>query len=175
MPMETIKNPSVEDFNKIFKINVPLKGLLKMDRSVLEGFYKIGYHYNRGGDPLRAMRYFRLLCMLDPLNPKYSLALAMGLHHLKQYKEAAMMYLLTAAHDPKNPIPWFYLSDCYFRTKSISEGIGALNIVVAIVDEDSEHLYLKRRAEIILKNNDYENLFETTNEETLAWEEEKEE
>ncbi len=136
----------------IFKGKLPLKETLKMGDDVLEGLYSVGYQYNQTGHALRALKYFRLLCFLDPKNPKYSLALAMVLHQQEQYEQAAMMYLVATLYDSRNPIPWFHLSDCYYKLGKHLDAYHSLQHLVSIVDDSPMHQNLKERTLYILKN-----------------------
>lgn len=138
------------NLEEVFKLDVPLKDFLKMDQDALESFYSTGYHYARSGDNLRAMRYFRLLCMLDPLNPKYKLALAMALHRSGEYTKAAMVYLMTTINNPIDPTPWFYLYDCYTHLNDSLGAYTSLQIVIKLASEDPNYLPYKQKAEIIL-------------------------
>ena len=79
----------------------------------MESFYTEGYRLYQSGRYDDAIKMFRFLGLLDPTRVRYWLGMAACMHQKKCYPEAAMLYQLCGMADPTDPIPYFYMGDCY--------------------------------------------------------------
>ena len=70
------------------------KQALNIGDDTMEAIYSQGYNLYNQGKYKDASYIFRLLMLLDYLTPKYILGLAACLHRLKDFKNAANVYLL---------------------------------------------------------------------------------
>src|SRR5574338_1356966 len=101
---ETLKNV-LED---ALKKGIMPKTALSINDETMEAIYTQGYNLYNQGKFKEASYIFRLLMLLDFTTPKYVLGLAASAHRLKDYTNAANLYLLCAALDPTNPLPQFH-------------------------------------------------------------------
>jgi len=136
------------------KKGVMPKTALQINDETMEAIYTQGYNLYGQGKFKDASFVFRLLMLLDFTTPKYVLGLAACAHRLKDFPNAANLYLLCAALDPKNPLPHFHAADCYLQMQQPIMASFSLNMAVGAAGEQKQYTLVKERAALMKKTLD---------------------
>jgi type III secretion system low calcium response chaperone LcrH/SycD len=147
---EQIGKEKKEEMEKITK-DVLHKGLspksaMGLSDAMVEGMYGQGYRLYNNGKYKDSSEIFRLLIMLDPTDPRYTMGLAACMHMQKEYKAAINTYGLCGILDSKNPVPHYHASDCYVQMKDPFSAIISLEMAVKRAGDKAEFASLKDRA-----------------------------
>jgi type III secretion system low calcium response chaperone LcrH/SycD len=126
------------------------KTALQINDETMEAIYTQGYNLYNQGKFKESSYIFRLLMLLDFTTPKYVLGLAACAHRLKDYPNAANLYLLCAALDPTNPLPHFHSADCYLQLKMPTTALFSLGMAITAAGNQSQYALVKDRA-ILMK------------------------
>lgn len=125
------------------------KTALRLGDDTMEAIYGQGYNLYNQGKYKEASYVFRLLMMLDYLTPKYSMGLAACLHRMKDYKNAANTYLLSATLDTSNPMPHYHAADCYMQLGVKIAAIFSLNLAIQAAGSQPQYSVIKERATLM--------------------------
>ena len=125
------------------------KTALRIGDETMEAMYAQGYNLYNQGKYKEASYAFRLLMLLDYLTPKYVLGLAACLHRLKDYKNAANIYLLCGTLDSKNPLPHYHAADCYIQLGALPLAVFSLDVAMVSAGEQSQYSIIKERARLM--------------------------
>ena len=91
--------------SKMTKQGTSPKDAMGVNSTYLENIYSQAYRLYNTGKYSEATHLFRLLILLNAMEPKYTLGLAACSHMLKDYNTAIQLYTLSSTLDPQNPIP----------------------------------------------------------------------
>lgn len=127
------------------------KTALKINDEAMEAVYTQGYNLYGQGKYKEASHVFRLLMLMDFTTPKYVLGLAACAHRLKDYENAANLYVLCSTLDPKNPLPHFHAADCYLQVKLPTIALLSLNVAIKTAGDQSQYNLIKERAMLMQK------------------------
>lgn len=127
------------------------KEALKIGDDAMEAIYSQGYTLYNQGKYKDASYVFRLLMLLDYLTPKYILGLAACYHRLKEYKNAANIYLLCGTLDTTNPLPHYHAADCYLQLETPELAIFSLGLAITAAGDQPQFAVIKERA-TLMKN-----------------------
>ncbi len=134
------------------KTGVLPKEALGFNDAKVEAIYGQAYRlYNTGRYP-EAIELFRLLIGLDSAEPRYTLGLAACFHMMKEYENAAKIYLVAAMLDPENPVPNFHASDCYIQMKDPASAVLFLEMAMDRAGSKPEYQVLKDRAKLTIES-----------------------
>ena len=133
------------------KKGVMPKTALQITDETMEAIYTQGYNLYSQGKFKDASFVFRLLMLMDFTTPKYVLGLAACGHRLKDYANAANLYLLCAALDPSNPLPHFHAADCYLQMQKPIIASFSLNMAIKAAGEQKQYTLVKERATLMKK------------------------
>ena len=125
------------------------KTALKLDDMVMEAIYAQGYTLYNHGKYKEASYIFRLLMLLDFTTPKYVLGLAACLHRMKDYTNAANLYMIVAGLEPTNPLPHFHATDCYLQLNAPGLATISLGMAITAAGEQVQYKLIKERAELM--------------------------
>lgn len=141
--------PSEADLDRmrkdIFEKNMLPKDAIGIPENVMEGIYAQAYRLYNSGVYHDAAQLFRLLVMLNALEPKYVLGLAACHHLLAQYDNALMTYSIVASLSPKDPMPNYHASDCYLRLGMKELALEQLQAALSKCGDDTHNTTLKNR------------------------------
>lgn len=126
------------------------KQALNLGDDTMEAIYSQGYTLYNQGRYKEASYVFRLLMLLDYLTPKYILGLAASLHRLKDFKNAANIYLLCGTLDTNNPLPHYHAADCYMQLDIPELAVFSLGLAISAAAEQPQYAVIKERA-ILMK------------------------
>lgn len=123
-----------------------------MTNEMVEGIYGQAYRLYNTGKYQDAAQLFRLLVMVNPTDPKFTLGLAACLHLLKEFKNAIEIYTVCSILDQDSPIPLFHASDCYLQVQDKLAAMMALEMAVKRAGSKPEFQTLKDRASMTAKS-----------------------
>ncbi len=122
------------------------KQALNIGDDTMEAIYSQGYNLYNQGKYKDASYIFRLLMLLDYITPKYLLGFAACLHRLKDFKNAANVYLLCGTLDTTNPLPHYHAADCYLQLESPELAIFSLDLSINAAADQPQYSVIKERA-----------------------------
>lgn len=138
--------------NKMLLQGIAPKEALGVSDSYLENIYAQAYRLYNTGKYAEAIHLFRILIMLNAMEPKYMLGLAACFHMLKEYQNAIQMYTMCTALDPKNPLPHYHSSDCFLQLQDFLSAMLCLELTVERADNKPEYAKMKERAQMSLQS-----------------------
>lgn len=142
------------DFKKIgaggAKKSNSIKDVFGISDESAEAIYGQAYLLYTTGRYKDAAEIFKLLIMMNSTEPKYVMGLGACYHMLKEFHSAASTYMLVAAIDVLNPLPYFHASDCYIQMGDKVSGALMLEMALKRAGDQKKYETLKQRAEISL-------------------------
>lgn len=138
--------------HKMFKQDITPKDALGVNSNVLESVYAQAYRLYNTGKYVEAAHLFRILIMMNVMEPKYLLGLAACFHMLKEYQNAIQTYTMCSALDPQNPIPYYHSSDCFIQMKDYLSAMICLEMAVSRAADKPEYAKMKERALLSLES-----------------------
>lgn len=137
--------------------NVVKKGILPkdamgMDDQMLEGIYGQAYRLYNTGKYDEASHIFRLLIMVNSMEPKYTMGLSACFHMMKEYKFAVDGYTLCGIIDPDNPIPPYHAADCYINLGDKISAAVSLKMAIKRAGDHPEFATLVDRAKLMIES-----------------------
>lgn len=153
---EGIGKETAENFEKIAakpvrKAQTP-KDAMGLTDAMVEGIYGQAYRLYNTGKYRDASQLFRLLIMLNSVEPKYAMGLAACFHMLKEYKSAADSYAIVGVIDPDSPVPFYHASDCFIQMGDQISALIALEMSLKRAGEKPEYRTLKDRASLTIES-----------------------
>lgn len=123
------------------------------DPQTLEALYALAYNYYNAQDYEKAKTIFEALCVYKHNEEKYWLGLGGCRQALQDYAKAIDAYSMAGlAGALKNPVPFFYASQCFLKKGDKEGAIGSLQSLLTMGDDNnSEHQLCKTKAAEILK------------------------
>lgn len=122
------------------------KKVFGVPQELIELYYNKGYSLFKAGKYLEAIQIFETLRYLDPINSRYSFAIAASFHHLKDFKKAAANYILCKESNPFDPVPCFHLYDCLKKLDQPLLGYHALSEVIFKSEDMPQYKNIKEQA-----------------------------
>ncbi len=135
---------------KILTKGMTPKDALGLKPSVMEGIYAQAYRLYNTGKYIEAVHVFRILILMNPMEPKYLLGLAACFHMLKEYKNAIQTYTMCSLMDPTSPIPHYHSSDCFIQMKDYLSAMVCLQMTIDIAGQQPQYAKIKERAQLSL-------------------------
>lgn len=132
------------------------KHALRLGDDTMEAIYSQAYTLYNQGKYQDASYIFRLLMLLDYMTSKYILGLAACLHRMKDYKNAANVYLLCSTLDSTNPLPHYHSADCYLQLGFPEMAAFSLGLVLAAAGDQPQYAVIKERARLMKETLDKE-------------------
>jgi type III secretion system low calcium response chaperone LcrH/SycD len=153
---ELAKSVETESMDKVLKkatkMGVFPKDLLGMSDSMVEGMYAQAYRLYNSGKYKEACELFRMLIMINALEPKYTMGFGACHHMLKEYKSAVDNYMLCSMLEPNSPIPYYHASDCYVQMGDPVSAIIELEMAIKRAGDRPEFKTLKDRALLTIES-----------------------
>lgn len=138
--------------NKMLRQGVVPKDALGVSNNYLENIYAQGYRLYNTGKYVEATHLFRILIMLNAMEPKYMLGLAACFHMLKEYFNAIQTYTMCSVLEPQNPIPYYHSSDCFIQMKDNLSAMICLELAIDHSGNKPEYAKIKERAQLSLES-----------------------
>jgi type III secretion system low calcium response chaperone LcrH/SycD len=119
---------------------------------LVEAIYQQGYMSFQSGKYQDALAIFSFLRTLDPDSYRYHFAIGACYQSLKEYSNAIANYLLASQADMTNPMPYFYIYDCFMKQDNIFSALRALVSVLLLTKDKPEYVDLRSKALIEYQN-----------------------
>ncbi len=132
------------------------KHALQLGDDTMEAIYGQAYNLYNQGRYKEASYIFRLLMLLDYMTSKYILGLAACLHRLKDFKNAANVYLLCGTIDPTNPLPHYHAADCYIQLDVPEMAVFSLGLAINAAGDQPQYAVVKERSQLMKDSLDKE-------------------
>lgn len=149
---EKFDNALGELTGKILEQGMTPKDAIGLSSGYLENVYAQAYRLYNTGKYAEATHLFRILIMLNAMEPKYILGLAACFHMLKEYFNAIQTYTMCSALDPQNPIPHYHSSDCFIQMKEYLSAMICLELAIERAGDKPEYAKMKERAQLSLES-----------------------
>jgi type III secretion system low calcium response chaperone LcrH/SycD len=118
----------------------------------METIYGQAYRLYNTGKFAEAMQLFRVLLIAEPTDPKYYLGMAACFHMMKDYTNAARLYMICSVVDATSPIPCFHAADCYIQLRERASAIMSLEMGIKRAGDRPEYQVLKERSLLMIEN-----------------------
>lgn len=156
MSNTSVINYSEEEIKQITKgivSGLTVAQATNTDPETLEALYSLAYKCYTVEDYESAETIFQALCMYKHDEEKYWLGLAGSRQGLEKYQQAIDAYSMAGfTTQLKDPLPFFYASQCFLKMGNKEGAIGSLQSLLAMGDDNnSEHKLCKEKAQEILK------------------------
>lgn len=138
--------------NKMLIQGLTPKDAMGVSSSYMENVYAQAYRLYNTGKYSEATDLFRILVMLNAMEPKYMLGLAACYHMLKEYYNAIQTYTLAVALDVESPIPHYHTSDCFIQMKDYLSAMICLELAINRSGDKPEYAKMKERAQLSLES-----------------------
>lgn len=114
-----------ETLLKIQMEQIPPYAAMGISQDIIEEMYAQGYHFFQSGKFKDALDIFTVIDQLaGGSEPRFQFALAATHHQMKHYEDAAGRYMYYEILHPTDPLPYYYLYDCF---KNLNQPEMALN------------------------------------------------
>ncbi len=137
---------------QIFDQGVMPKEALGLSDEMVEYMYSYGYRLYNNGNYEHAKNVFSALAIFAPTESRFSLALAASYHRLKDYPNAIQVYARYGRQEMNNPLPFYYLYDCYYQLGNIGDAEICLMEVINRCAENPLYAKIKERCTLMLEN-----------------------
>jgi len=127
------------------------KDVLGFSDEMIEHMYSYGYRLYNLGDYKKARDVFLALNVLVPEDPRFTLALGSAFHRLKEYLEALRCYFTCGKQQPDNPMPFFFMYDCFIQGKLLGDAEICLQEVMRRCGDEEVFVPLKERCKLMLE------------------------
>lgn len=115
---------------KIFIDQAKPQEVLGFSDEMMEHIYAYGYRLYNLGSYKKASEVFQGLTTYNPQESRYALALGASYHRQKNHRDASRYYLRAGVLDPKDPLPFYYLYDCYTQCGLLGDAYICLQEVI---------------------------------------------
>lgn len=147
---------NAQDADKIMqqvtKMGAFPKDLFGMSDAMVEGVYAQAYRLYNSGKYKEACELFRLLIMINAMEPKYTMGFGACHHMLKDFKSAIDAYQICAMLEPNSPVPHYHSSDCYIQMGDAISAIIELEVAVKRAGDKPQFKMLKDRAVLTIES-----------------------
>lgn len=126
--------------------------VLGFSDEMIEHLYNYGYRLYNNGNYKQAKDVFYSLIHLMPKEARFTLALAASYHRLKDYDNAAKTYFNYGMQEPGNPLPFYYMYDCYYQNGYVGDAEFCLIEVIRRSAEEPAYAKIKERCQLMLDN-----------------------
>lgn len=119
--------------------------------SMQEEIYTIARDYYEQGKYVESLALFQMLARINPNAFRFIYGTAASFHQLKDYINASLGFFTAFTLEPLNPMPSFYLADCFINLDAPEDAIKYLDMTILVCDEDKRHQFdeLKERCKLI--------------------------
>lgn len=146
---ETKKYKSI--FTQIFSEGKTPCEVLGFDKEMMEHMYAYGYRLYNLGDYKKALKVFVGLSMFDPRDSRFNLAVGAAYQKLNNLPKAVSYYYRCAQQDPTNPMPHFFMYDCFILGDLWGDAAFCLEEVIKRCGNQKDCTELKARAQLLLE------------------------
>lgn len=113
--------------------------------------YVVAYNLFVAGKYQEAMGHFKVLCSLDPTRVSFAMALGTCYHKLKDYMQAAILYLRAGSFDAVDPLPFYYAYDCFVNLKDYGSATVVLSEAIRRCGDVPKFQPMKEKAQLLIQ------------------------
>lgn len=136
-------------FNRLMQDGMSLSEAVGLNTEMLENLYAYGYRLYNNGNYKAASLIFSFLTTLNSEEPKYFLSLGACYHMQKEYINAINNYMSAFYLNMMDPLPFYYISDCYIKLNKIDFAAFSLGLVMQLASKDPKYSKIRERAQLI--------------------------
>lgn len=129
-----------------------LKEATGISDQVLEEIYHLAYTYYNQGKYEEGAALFQFLSGSSPKTYKYVLGLAACFHQCETYEQAALGFYIALTIEPNNPVPAYYVTDCFLKQNLLEEALEFAEVTVMICEGKPEYAELSQRCTLIAES-----------------------
>ena len=122
----------------------------RFSKDELEAVYALAHNLFSSGKVEEALKYFAVLTLYSPTDPKYLLGLAASQQMSRQYEAAIQTYSFLTLLDPSDPGPTLRIGECLMMLGQTADASDSFRMVIAMGNASGQHGALKSRAEGLL-------------------------
>lgn len=138
---------------KIHMENTPPYEAMGISKEIIEEMYAQGYHFFQSGKFKDALGQFIIVNQLaGGSDPRFLFAIAATHHQMKNYQEAAGFYMFYEALHRTDPLPYYYLYDCFKNLNEPEMAINSLRGAARLAEKIPQYASLKARIDLELQN-----------------------
>lgn len=137
---------------KLMQQGMTLQEATGLSDEALEEVYSLAYGYYNQGKYEESASLFKFLAGACPKVYKYVLGLASSYHQLESYEEAGVGFYIAFHLDPENPIPAYFITDCFLKQNLFEEADEFAQVTILVCENRPEFRDLKERCELIRKS-----------------------
>jgi type III secretion system low calcium response chaperone LcrH/SycD len=138
-------------FTEIFRDGKTPSDALGFDKEMIEHMYAYGFRLYNLGDYKKALKVFIGLSMFDPQDSRFNLAVGAAYQKLNNVVKAVKYYYLCSQQDPSNPMPHFFMYDCFIQGDLWGDAALCLEEVIKRCGSEKDCAELKARAQLLLE------------------------
>lgn len=114
----------------------------------IKEMYSLAYYLYRDQHYEKAIHLFRLLTLIDPLDPRYWKGFGASLQMVHRYEEALRCYICAEGlnQDQSDPYLYIHAADCYFALNHIKAGLKSLETARLNGERQNDEKVLKHVA-----------------------------
>ncbi len=128
-----------------------LKEAMGLTQQFLESLYSMAYQQYKSGKYKDSGALFRLLNLSDPNDTRFSMGLAASKQMQGDYDEAILAYHLCGQLDLNNPIPYFYLSECYRKKNNHRSALYSLYQTLLRINRNPVYHPLLEKTQLLIE------------------------
>lgn len=128
-----------------------VKEAMHLTDEYVENIYAQAYRLYNTGKYEEAMHLFRILIMMNSMEPKYMMGLAASYHMIKDYTNAIQTYVMCSVFDPNNPIPHYHTADCFIQMKDYVSAMVSLELAIDQSGNQARYATIKERSKLSLE------------------------
>lgn len=154
------KKERAQNLMKIFEKGMDPKELMGLSDTEVASIYSFAYSKLIKGKYEEAKELFKFLWSLEPNNYDFVISIGVCYHRLKDYAMASVYYMLADSIEPKDPLPYFYMYDCFMNLKHVESACIVLQAVIAKAGDRPEYIMMVERAKLLLESAEHQALLE---------------
>lgn len=128
-----------------------LKEAVGVSDDLLEQLYALAYSFYDQGKYTEALQLFHFITSVEPKLYRYVLGLAACYHQLGDYENASIGFFM-ALNLEENPIPAYYIADCFLKVNDYLSADNFLELSILLSDSKPEFSSLKNQSLLLRKN-----------------------
>jgi type III secretion system low calcium response chaperone LcrH/SycD len=142
---------SIAQIPKMVLDGYSVKDIVQISDGDLEKIYDRALQlYNNGKYDL-ALGLFQKLGQIDPINPRFIIAVGAAHQMLEDYTSANECYMIVAHLSPQDPLPHHYATECYIKLGDIDSALVSLELLISIAKGQKKYVQLREHS-IVLRN-----------------------
>lgn len=135
---------------KVFDEGMVLKNVMHVADKTVNALYSIAYHNYNNGKYNEAIKMLDFLIVIDVSDKRFQLAIAACYLMLKKYKEATGFYKQCTIIDKSDPLPYYYMYECYYRRKHYLYAASALKYGIQRAKGNPDYSEYQKKFEFLL-------------------------